>query len=91
MARKIYTQDFRETALKRAKEIGKEKAARELGISSQSLYIWQRKLKSPVKEVNQTNVTITRLKNENEYLNKLVRVLVASLDVLAPKTGRDLV
>lgn len=59
--KKTYTEDFKKKAVNLASEIGATKAAEELGISTSSIYSWQKtlaKLPTPIQDEN-GNLTFT--------------------------------
>ena len=78
---KQYDQEYKLQAVKLAKEIGGGKAARELGISSNTLYGWMRKERTghlAQQGVVSPDAAIS-LVDENEALRKQVRQLTKEI------------
>ena len=64
-AQRNYGKEYKEQAVTLAKEIGAEKAARELGVPKGTLYGWMTALRQQMKVLEREN---RRLKEENEFL-----------------------
>ena len=68
--KKIYTEDFKKKAVKLSFKIGVTKAAEELGVSTSSIYFWQKTLvKSPTPIQDENGNLTFSLEGKIYFLN----------------------
>ena len=74
--KKTYDKEYKIQAVKLGKEIGQAKAAKELGISSNTLYTWTKKTKEGTLDLgpgSQTPQSAMTLSEENTALKKKLK------------------
>ena len=67
--KKIYTEDFKKKAVKLASKIGVTKAAEELGVSTSSIYSWQKIFGTSTLDKNHSAKTLPLAPIQDEYGN----------------------
>ena len=68
--KKIYSEDFKKKAISLASKIGFTKAAEELGVSTSSIYSWQKSLVKPSAPIQDDNGNLLfSLEGKTYYLN----------------------
>ena len=67
--KKIYTEDFKKKAVKLASKIGVTKAAEELGVSTSSIYSWQKIFGTSTLDKNHSAKTLPSAPIQDEYGN----------------------
>lgn len=67
--KKIYTEDFKKKAVKLASKIGVTKAAEELGVSTSSIYSWQKIFGTSTLDKNHSAKTLPSAPIQDEYDN----------------------